>query len=496
MPRRRSVLREASRVFSDLIQNNVRALTFVRTRRQVELVFRRVREILDDESPSLSGRVSSYRGAYIPEDRRRIEKSLARGELLGLATTNALELGIDIGDIDASILTGYPGSIASAWQQAGRSGRRGSESLSVLLGRDDPMDQYLMRHPDFFFGRAHEHARIAPANQYVLGPHLLCAAYEMPLTVQDTSLFGPTFEPLLESLVKQGDLVQRRGGYFLSPTVVYPAGMVNIRTVSPDSYNVVEQNNGQIMEIGIEAANAFKELHAGAVYLHYGDTYLITELDLVNHTALAIQEDLSYYTRVRELIDTRVMRLERKRRTVTGVEVSYGEIDVTSQVVGYKTFDVKTDNPVGEHLLSLPDIRFDTKALWFEIPSPIAAKLSRNQQDLAGALHAAEHAAISVLPLFDLCDRRDIGGLSTTIHPETGQPTIFIYDGYPGGIGIAEHGYEIIERLWSATLEVITACPCVDGCPSCIYSPKCGNNNHPLDKRGAANVLQSILGMS
>ena len=287
---------EAARLFADLVEREVRTLTFVRTRRQAELVYRSVRDLLHATAPPLAAKVAPYRGTYLPEDRRRIEADLAQGRLLGVATTNALELGIDIGHLDASVLTGYPGSVASTWQQAGRSGRREDSSLAVLVGRDDPLDQYLMRHPDFFFGRPHEHARIAPENPYILAPHLLCAAYESPLTPSDEELFGPSFPSLVAGLVEQGLVKKGRVGWFLAPSVTYPAQETNLRAATSESYSVVEEGTGRLLEAGIETSSAMRQLHPGAVYLHRGEPYLVEELDLAGRTALVSRSDADYYT--------------------------------------------------------------------------------------------------------------------------------------------------------------------------------------------------------
>ena len=493
--RRRSASMEAARLFADLVEREVRTLTFVRTRRQAELVYRSVRDLLHQEAPPLADKVAPYRGTYLPEDRRRIEAALAQGRLLGVATTNALELGIDIGHLDASVLTGYPGSVASTWQQAGRSGRREDSSLAVLVGRDDPLDQYLMRHPDFFFGRPHEHARIAPENPYILAPHLLCAAYESPLTPSDEALFGPSFSSLVQGLVEQGLIKKGRVGWFLAPSVTYPAQETNLRAATSESYSVVEEGTGRLLETGIEVSSAMRQLHPGAVYLHQGQPYLVEELDLDGRTALVSSSDADYYTQSRDLTDTRVLQVHRQKAAPGDSTVFYGEVEVTSQVVAFARLAPYLEKPLGRlESLSLPPHRFRTTALWFDIPPRTIDRVRDECLDLAGGLHAAEHAAIGVLPLFALCDRNDIGGLSTALHPDTGGAAVFIHDGYPGGIGIAEHGFDIVTELWHATLQAVEECPCRAGCPGCIQSPKCGNNNYPLDKAAAVVLLRGLLG--
>jgi DEAD/DEAH box helicase domain-containing protein len=490
---RKSATSETSAMLSSLLQDGVRTLAFTRTRRQVELVYMSTRQQLAEKAPHLVNRISPYRASYLPEDRRRIEGDLSSGKLLGVATTNALELGIDVGSLDATVLSGYPGSIASAWQQAGRSGRRQEESLSVLIARADPLDQYLMRYPGFFFGQPHEHALISPDNPRVLDPHLLCAAYEAPLSATDAGRFGHGFEERMASLEEQG-LVHRRGErWFLDTSLSYPAESVNIRSTSSSSYGVVEQESGALLE-QVEEGSAFFQLHPGAVYLHYGEQYLVNRLDLATKTAYVSIQEVPYYTQCRDITDIQVLRILQERRTGT-VNVFLGEVEVSTKVVSYEKKNHFSDDSLGEETLDLPTQRFPTVALWFDLPDTLVVDIRRRRLDLAGGLHAAEHAAIGVLPLFAMCDRNDIGGVSTPLHPDTGKPQVFIYDGHAGGIGIAEKGYELIEELWATTLRVVEECPCEDGCPGCIQSPKCGNGNYPLDKGVAAMLLRGALGM-
>ena len=489
---RRSTNSEATLLFAELLRREVRTLTFVRSRRLAELLYVYVRDQLAESNSSIASRISPYRATYLPEDRRRIEQELFDGRLLGVTATNALELGIDIGDLDATILTGYPGSIASTWQQAGRSGRRGERSLSILVAQDNPLDQYLMRHPETFFGKSPESVRISPENPHIIKPHLLCAAYEAPLGEEDASLFGSSLHERARELEQDGLLRNRNGQWYLNPQVVYPAQEVNIRSTSANFYTVVEQESGAILE-RMEEAGAFMQLYPGAIYLHQGDPYLITDLDLESHIAYAVKTDVPYYTEARDITDTRVLRVL-KERLAGNTKVYLGEVEVSTTVIGFKRKAPFTEEVLGEHYVRLPPHYFNTVALWFDIPPHTLDHILRRRLDLAGGLHAAEHAAIGVLPLFALCDRNDIGGVSTPLHPDTGRPQVFIYDGHPGGVGITERGYEVMEDLWQATLEVIQSCPCEAGCPSCIQSPKCGNNNYPLDKEVAAMILREMLG--
>ena len=488
---RHSTNSEAALLFAELLRRQVRSMTFVRSRRMAELLYVYVRDQLKESDPTIAGRVAPYRASYLPEDRRRIERDFFEGRLLGLTTTNAMELGIDIGDLDATILTGYPGSIASAWQQAGRSGRAGERSLSMLVAQDNPLDQYLMRHPEAFFGKPHETARISPANPYILKPHLLCAAYEAPLTMDDTEFFGPDLLWYADELVKEKLFHPRWGRWHLTPEVTYPAQDVNIRSTSTHFYTLVEGESGVVLET-VEEMSAFLQLHPGSIYLHQGEPYLIKDLDLDSRTAYAAKTDAPYYTEVRDFTETRVLNVL-KEKPAGRTTVYLGGVNVSTSVVGFKRKAHLTGEVLGEEYVSLPPQSYDTIALWFDVPKDTLEYIDKQRLDLSGGLHAVEHAAIGVLPLFALCDRNDIGGISTPLHPDTGRPQVFIHDGHPGGVGIAEHGYEVIGELWKATLDVITECPCESGCPGCIQSPKCGNNNQPLDKEVAKLVLRDIL---
>jgi DEAD/DEAH box helicase domain-containing protein len=488
---RRSSNREASLLFAELLRRHVRTLTFVRSRRMAELLYVYVRDRLKESAPAVAARVAPYRASYLPEDRRRIERDMFEGRLLGLATTSAMELGVDIGDLDATILTGYPGSISSTWQQAGRSGRRGERSLSVLVALDNPLDQYLMRHPETFFRKRQESARISPSNPYILKPHLLCAAYEAPLTMDDTEFFGPDLLWYADELERE-DLVHTRSGrWHLQPELLYPAQDVNIRSTSARFYTLVDNESGLVLET-VDEASAHQQLHPGAVYLHQGEPYLVADLDLESQTAKAATTDAPYYTEVRDFTETRILSVLRQK-PAGRTTVYLGQVRVTTSVVGFRRRAHFTEEVLGEEYVSLPPQSYETVSLWFDVPRDTLDYILRERLDLAGGLHAVEHAAIGVLPLFALCDRNDIGGISTPLHPDTGRPQVFIHDGHPGGVGISEHGYDVIDELWKTTLEVVSECPCESGCPSCIQSPKCGNNNQPLDKEVAKLLLRDIL---
>jgi len=488
---RRSANSEATSLFTELVSRNIRSLTFARSRRLTELIYTYSRQRLAEANPALAKRIKAYRAGYLPRERRQIEQELFAGELLGVVATTALELGIDIGDLEATVLTGYPGSIASTWQQAGRSGRGRDGSLSFLIALDSPLDQYLMRHPDSFFDKSVENTLVNPTNPYILRAHLLCAAWELPLRGDDEKFFGSALIQERAELEAQGMLRERIRKWYLSPAIAYPAQSINIRSTSGESFALMDASTGCLLET-VEASVAFFQIHPGAIYLHQGESYLVTELDLASRTAYAVPTTVAYYTQAKDITDLRIVRVIRDKGCGQA-KVYLGEVEVTTTVVGFRKKAQFTEEVIGEESLDLPPQHFPTVALWFDLPPETMARLVKGQLDLAGGLHAAEHAAIAILPLFALCDRNDIGGVSTPFHPDTGRAQIFIYDAYPGGIGITEKGFDIIEELWQATLKSISECPCQEGCPSCIQSPKCGNNNKPLDKQAAQMLLEMLL---
>jgi len=488
---RRSANSEATSLFTELVSRNIRTLTFARSRRLTELIYTYSRQGLAEANPALAKRIKAYRAGYLPQERRQIEQELFAGELLGVVATTALELGIDIGDLEATVLTGYPGSIASTWQQAGRSGRGRDGSLSFLIALDNPLDQYLIRHPDYFFHKSVENTLVNPSNPYILRAHLLCAAWELPLISDDEEFFGSTLDQEKAELETQGMLRERIRKWYLSPTIAYPAQSINIRSTSGESFALMDASTGCLLET-VEASVAFFQIHPGAIYLHQGESYLVTELDLSSRTAYAVPTTVSYYTQAKDITDLHIVRVIHDK-SCRQAKVYLGEVEVTTTVVGFRKKAQFTEEVIGEESLDLPPQHFPTVALWFDLPLEAVARLVKEQLDFAGGLHAVEHAAIAILPLFALCDRNDIGGVSAPFHPDTGRAQVFIYDAYPGGIGIAEKGFDIIEELWQATLKAISECPCQEGCPSCIQSPKCGNNNKPLDKKAAQVLLEGLL---
>lgn len=486
---RRSANSEAAFLLSELVRKGIRTIAFTRTRKLTEIVYNYSRQQLAE--PALAKKIKPYRAGYLAEDRRQIERELFDGELLGVVSTTALELGIDIGDLEATVLAGYPGSIASTWQQAGRSGRREGKSLSFLVGLNNPLDQYFMHYPSFLFRKSFENVLTNPGNPHVLKAHLLCTAWELPLSDTDERFWGEGFAEAKKELEEEGRMKSRQGKYYPTASISYPAEGVNIRSTSSLYYTILDttQNNRPLETV--EAGMAASQIHPGAVYLHQGESYLITGLDLISRTACAKPADIPYYTQAMELTDLKVLKTIKEKDT-RHARTYFGEVEVTSHVVGFKKKVQITEDIIGMEPLDLPPNHFNTLALWFDIPARAVKLIEEYYLDFPGGLHAAEHASIALLPLFALCDRNDLGGVSTAFHSDTGKAQIFIYDAHPGGIGISEMGFELIQDLWRETLKLIVECPCTDGCPSCIQSPKCGNNNHPLDKKAAAIILGEL----
>ncbi len=490
---RRSPNGEAANLFAALVRQQVRNITFTKARVVAELILSYTRQTLDRTEPELKERIASYRAGYLPEQRREIEQALFNGQLLGVTATSALELGVDVGDLDATVSVGYPGTVASLWQQAGRAGRNNSGSLAILVGLDNPLDQYFMRHPDQLFGRPHEHALIDPGNVYILEQHLPCAAYEQPLTSADEQCFGRGFVEAMVNLEEKGVVTYEADHdkwYYRGPA--YPAQRVSIRSIGGKPVVLVDGSRKSKRLEEMDEASAFSRVHPGAIYMHQGESYLVTELDLQKGQATLMPARVDYYTQPLDQSDITIIRSIRHRQMKL-CTVYWGAVRVTQQVIGYRQVRHFSEADLGQLPLDMPANTFETRALWWDVPIEWARHLGGRGWDFMGGLHAVEHAAIGLLPLFAMCDRWDIGGLSTPLHPDTERPQIFIYDGYPGGVGIAEQGFALLTDLWEATLATIKECPCEDGCPSCIYSPKCGNNNEPLDKRAAIWILESLL---
>jgi DEAD/DEAH box helicase domain-containing protein len=487
---RRSANMEAADWLATAVEGGVRTLCFTRSRRAAELIATYARRRVAEVDRSLSRQVRAYRAGYLATERRELERQLVAGDLLGVATTNALELGMDIGGLDAVILNGFPGTVASMWQQAGRAGRGRDPALAVLIGADDPLDAYLLHHPADLFGRPHEGALVDPSNPYVLGPHLACAAYEAPLTDADLDLFGQQARAAVEALEADGTLRRRRDG--LRPvTGRSPASTISLRSAGGAPITIVETGSGEVIGT-VDAARAPATVHPGAIYLHQGESYRGVDLDLVQGVALVEPFNGAEYTQPRTDTDIEVLE-ELETVPLPRSALSLGRVVVTRQVVGYERRRIGTGELLGYGDLDLPPQRLATVAYWYGISDELLEDATLIQKEVPGAAHAAEHAQIGLLPLFALCDRWDIGGLSTAWHPDTGLATIFVYDGHEGGAGIAERGYNVAAEHLRATLDTIETCPCETGCPTCVQSPKCGNGNQPLYKQGAARLIAQLL---
>lgn len=485
-PVRRSAGSEAARVMADLMTEGARTLTFVRSRRGAELTALGARARLEDTAPELVDLVASYRAGYLAEDRRELEAALSDGRLRGVATTNALELGVDIAGLDAVVLAGFPGTVASFWQQAGRAGRRGQSALIVMIARDDPLDTYLVHHPQALLGKPLERVVIDPRNPYVLGPQLLCAATELPLTDAEVRMWEA--EAVADSLVDDGLLRRRPSGYFPTPGVD-PHHAVDIRGSIGGQVAILEEDTGRILG-NVGAGQAPSSVHPGAVYLHRGESYVVDSLDFESGIAFVHPEDPGYNTSAREITDI-TTRGVGERRTTGSVTTGVVPVCVSHTVIGY--LRRRLNGEVIDYVeLDMPTHELDTVAAMCTIEPEALYRNGIDPLRVPGALHAAEHAAIGLLPLVASCDRGDIGGVSTAVGPD-GLPTIFVYDGHPGGAGFSERGFRQMAEWWGATADAIDACECHHGCPSCVQSPKCGNGNEPLDKAGAVTVLRLVL---
>ncbi len=489
-PVRRSATAEVADLLTDLVVEDVRTLAFVRSRRGAETVALTARRLLDEVAPGLAERVAAYRGGYLPEDRRTLEQALRNGDLLGLAATSALELGIDVAGLDAVLMAGYPGTRAALWQQIGRAGRGGQSALGVFVARDDPLDTYLVTHPEALLGTPVEANVFDPDNPYVLGPHLCAAAAELPLTEPDLDLFGPGARAGVEALTEAGLLRRRPQGWFWTDRR-RASDLADIRSSGGAPVRLVEAGTGRMLGT-VDQASAHATVHAGAVYLHQGETYLVADLDLEEKVAVVEAADPDYSTSAREVTDIAILA-ERQHATWGPARISLGGVRVTHQVVSFLRRKVPSGEVLGEEPLDLPERVLETTAVWWTLPPDVLEEAGLATADLPGSAHAAEHASIGLLPLFATCDRWDIGGVSTALHPDTGTLTVFVYDGHPGGAGFSERGFHAAQEWLTATRDAIASCRCEDGCPSCVQSPKCGNGNNPLDKAGAVALLDVLL---
>ncbi|HVL51965.1 MAG TPA: DEAD/DEAH box helicase [Actinomycetota bacterium] len=481
---------ESARLMAAFANREIKTIAFAKSRRAAELVAKYAKTMVVDSGD----RITAYRAGYLASERRAIEQRLFSGELVGVAATSALELGIDVGGLDAVVMNGFPGTVAQVWQQAGRAGRSTTASVAVLVGRDDPLDQYYIAHPDLLLAKPFEVALVDTNNPNILQPHLACAAYEKPIPPEEVSeFFGEDALRQAEEMAEQGRLALRKAKgvqryHFRGDS---PPGDLDLRSMGA-TYSIVDQQTGALLGT-VDGGKAFSQIHPGAIYLHQGDNWEVAELDIPNQVALVEPAKGRYFTQSRETSDIRVLQALEHRR-VGRAEFYLGRVEVTNRVVAFARRDIASGETLAVVDLDLPEVILPTVAVWYTVDQPVIRRARISAADLPGSLHAAEHAAIGMLPLFAMADRWDIGGVSTAFSADTSLPTVFIYDGYPGGAGIAARGYAEAEEHLSATLEAVSHCPCESGCPSCVQSPKCGNGNEPLDKAGAIRLLASILG--
>ncbi len=490
---RRSSNVEAVELFTFLVKRHIRNIVFTKARKTAEIILRHAREYFATEDPKLAQKITAYRAGYRAAERRDIERRLFSGELLGVTSTTALEVGIDIGGLDAVIMTGYPGTIASTWQQAGRSGRGTEQSLAVLVALDNAMDQYVVRNQDYFFSREHEKSIVDSGNTYILGDHLLCAAHELPLDNDEIEeVFGAKCWETLGMLAEAGEI--GFDGKWRWMKTGQPAPFVNIRSASSVQFKIISVEGGGALLGTVDGSNAFGTIYPGAIYLHGGQSYVVERLDLDENVAYVEKTEVEYYTMPNSRTHIEVT-CEQDSRELAEYVLHFSTVKVTDQVTHFTRKKLFTEEILEKVMLELPEVELETESCWLELSDKLKMEVARGGYDVLGTIHAIEHACIALLPLFALCDRNDIGGVSHPEHPDASyRAAVFIYDGYPGGVGLVRAAYDMFEKLLAATYDAIANCQCEDGCPSCIQSPKCGNDNHPLDKGGAIFALERMLG--
>lgn len=476
---------EAGRLLARLTDAG-QALAFTTSRVQAELVSLRAKELSSHPEA-----IASYRGGYLPSDRRLLERRLQTGELRGVASTNALELGVDIAGVDAVVTVGYPGTLAALWQQIGRAGRTGRDALAVLLAREDPLDAYLVEHPELITDAPIERTVVHVDNPHVLAPHLAAAAQERPLTAADEAFFGPTTVNLAERLADSGVLRKRASGWFW-PHASRAVDSIDLRSINGKAWEVVDEVTGRV--IGqVDPSGADRTLHDDAIYVHQGEQWQVVERDESERVALVRTAPVMWFTQPQALAGARILEVRATREFGRGT-AHFGMIELSSQVVGYLRRDNRTGDVWDSTPLTMPERHLVTASFWWTLDDQVLDAEGLDPTTLPGAVHGAEHTAIGLLPAIVPCDRWDVGGLSTVAHPDTGRLTVFVHDGLPGGSGFAERGFHEADRWWRATLERLQSCPCESGCPACVVSPKCGNGNKPLDKHAAAALTRALLG--
>ncbi len=491
---------EAYELMVRLIESGIQTITFTKARVVAELILRYVREALSRRNPHLVDKVSAYRAGYLPEERRKIEKALFSGEMLGVASTNALELGIDVGSLDASIIVGFPGTIASTWQQAGRAGRKTDEALVIFIAYNDPIDQYLMRNPSYFFGQSPENAVIDPENPYILANHLGCAAFELPLSKEDERIFGALLEPIV-SVLEEVRKVKTIEGHAYWATTDFPAASVNLRTISDDTFTIIDSTQGEKVIGVVDAISAPELVYPEGVYMHDGETYLVRHLDLEGKVAYVERKELDYYTQ--PVLDSSIrVSKERRSKTWGGLRIRYGDAIVSWTTTAFKKIKFYSLDSIGYAKLDLPTQHLETVSMWMTVEDEIASLLKKSGGNVVEGLVGIKNVLINILPLIVMCDKQDIGGIVESSN--TGKPTIFLYDRFKGGLGFCEKAYELLDRIIKSALEIILDCPCKEGCPSCVGLPvvrppqhqdpdhSCG---YPIpNKETARKLLELVLG--
>jgi len=476
---------ETTRLFIRCIDAGLKTIVFTKARKITELIY----SWTINHTPKLADKISPYRAGFLPRERREIEQKLFSGELLGVISTSALELGVDIGGLDCCILCGYPGSVASTWQRAGRVGRHGQESIIAMIAIQDALDQYFMRHPEAFFEKSHEAAVIDPENRNILKRHIPCASSEVYLREDDSVYDVKKLMPLIDELVKEEILNPGKKGDIWFSRRRMPHREVGIRAIG-EPFSIINESGKAIGELS--GVRVFREAFPGAIYLHRGRQYQITALDLKKKKAICREVDVNYYTQALSKEETEIIK-EKEMKSCRSFSVHGGTLKTTQKITGYEKKRIFDRIRISRHDLDMPEYVFETEGLWTRIDRSAQSFIELKGYDLAGTLHAVEHAAIACMPLFALCDRGDIGGLSYTFYPGFKQPAIFIYDGYEGGIGLTKRALDVIGDWLMATLKIIDGCPCEEGCPSCVQDPQCGSGNQPLDKEGAKELLKRWL---
>jgi len=468
------------------LKRNLRTIVYTQSRKMTELIA----IWAATQAGEYADRISSYRAGFLPEERREIEAKLSRGELLAVISTSALELGIDIGDLDLCLLVGYPGTIVSTWQREGRVGRSGQESAMILIAGEDALDQYFMRNPEDFLQRGPEAAVVNPFNPNILSRHVVCAANELPLSRNEAYLQAKEVAAAVSILETSGELLKSGEGDQWFSSRKAPHRQVHLRGAG-NQYAIIGSSDGE-NKGAVDGLRVFKETHPGAVYLHKGDTYLVDTLDIETNTVRVTRADVDYYTRVRAHKNTEILAIYHEKQ-VAGTRVFTGKLRVTEQVTGFERWRIRGRKFMNRLPLDLPEYTFETDGLWFEIPTLVQTKAASQYLHFMGGIHAVEHAAIGMFPLIVMTDRNDLGGISIPYHPQVGSAAVFIYDGIPGGAGLCRQAFHRAKDLLDVTLRAIQTCPCETGCPSCVHSPKCGSGNRPIDKASAIFVLKVLL---